>query len=182
MEHMKGGVRALGIDDGPQSPRTLLVGVVMRPDRLEGVLSARVELDGDDATQAILEMARSDRFRPQIRCVFINGVAVAGFNLVNYPLLARELSLPVIVCTTNEPHPGDFAAALSGWPGKREKWAEIHTPHHRLGSVWFQFAGCTRRRAERFIEQFRVHSSMPEPLRVAHLMAAGVETGESSGS
>jgi endonuclease V-like protein UPF0215 family len=179
---MKPGVRALGIDDGPQAPETLLVGVVMRPDRLEGVLTRRVRLDGDDATAAIADMARSCRFGPQVRCIFLDGVAVAGFNVIDYSALARELSLPVVVCTPNEPHPDDFSAALDRWPEKRVAWERIRTPAYRLGSTWFQFAGCTRRGAGALIKQFRVHSGVPEPLRVAHLIAAGVELGESRGS
>lgn len=177
---MKSGSRAIGIDDGPQSRRTLLVGVVMRPDRLEGLLSARVRLDGSDATKAILKMV-GKRFHPQIKCVFLNGVAVAGFNLVDYRRLAEELAVPVIVCTPNKPHPEEFSGTLEKWPRKQQLWEAIRTPAYRLGSIWYQFAGCTQHEARELIKRFQVHSHIPEPLRVAHLVAAGIELGESKG-
>jgi len=177
---MKSGLRAIGIDDGPQANRTLLVGVVMRPDRIEGILSTRVELDGDDSTEAILKMVKK-RFHDQIKCIFLDGVAVAGFNLVNYKELSGKLGLPVIACTSNKPHPEEFSKALERWPGKKRLWERIRTPAYRLGSIWYQFAGCSQLDAKSLVKQFQIHSSIPEPLRVAHLMAAGIELGESKG-
>lgn len=178
---MKTGLRAIGIDDGPQSSNTILVGVVMRPDRLEGVLTAHVKLDGDDATKIIIKMVKG-RFEPQIKCIFLNGVAVAGFNIVNYQELSEVLSLPVIVCTPNKPHPDEFSKALGRWPRKQELWEQIKTPAYRLDSIWYQFAGCNQQDAKLFIKQFQVHAAVPEPLRIAHLVATGIELGESKGS
>jgi len=177
---VKSGVRALGVDDGPQKDSTLLVGVVMRPDRIEGVLSTSVELDGNDATAAILKMV-AGRFHPQIKCIFLDGVAVAGFNLINYKKLSEKLSVPVIVCTSNRPHPEEFSKALERWPEKLRLWESIRTPAHRLGGVWYQFSGCTGTQAASLIRKFQVHSLVPEPLRVAHLIAAGIELGVSRG-
>ena len=177
---MKSGIRAAGIDDGPQAGLTRLVGVVMRPDRVEGVLGARARLDGDDSTEAIRRML-SGRFSSQLRAVFVNGVAVAGFNLVNFVELSRSLGLPVIVCTDNRPHPEEFGRALQKFPGKLRTWREINTPVHRLGRIWYQFAGCSRGEAEQLIRLFQVHSELPEPLRLAHIIATGIELGESKG-
>lgn len=177
---MKSGVRAIGIDDGPQSARTLLVGVVMRKDRVEGILSTRVPLDGYNATSKMEKMAKG-RFYPQLRCVFLDGVAVAGFNLVNFHELSKQLSLPVIVCTSNRPQPRKFGKTLVRWPRKSKQWESITVPAHKLGGIWYQFAGCTRHQAESMIRQFQVHAEIPEPLRLAHLIAAGIEAGESKG-
>ena len=177
---MKSGARAMGIDDGPQNARTLLVGVVMRKDRVEGIMSARATLDGYNATEKMEKIARG-RFYPQLRCVFLDGVAVAGFNLVNFHELSRNLALPVIVCTSNRPQPGKFGEALARWPRKARQWERIAVPAHRLGGIWYQFAGCTQHQARSMITQFQVHSEIPEPLRLAHLIAAGIEAGESKG-
>ena len=177
---MKQGIRAVGIDDGPQAKRTLLVGVVMRLDRLEGILSERVVLDGYDATRKITAML-GRRFSSQIKCIFLDGIAVAGFNLVNYQELAGTIRIPTIVCTSNKPHPQEFEKVLERWPKKQQLWRRIQTPAHRLDSVWYQFAGCTQHEAAALIKQFQVHSAVPEPLRVAHLVATGIENGESRG-
>lgn len=49
---MKGGVRMLALASGPiygrKRRRTLVVGVVGRAGTVEGVLSGRVTIDGDD--------------------------------------------------------------------------------------------------------------------------------------
>jgi len=182
---VKQGIRALGIDDGPLAPQTLLVGVIMRRDRFEGLLSTRVSLDGEDATGKIIEMVRNSKFASQLHVVFINGVAVAGFNLVNYVKISRELGVPVIAVTPNEPHPEEMEKVVKKWKGKREIWEEIRRPAIRMetekGSIWYQHAGADKRKAERLIKHFLVHSKIPEPLRIAHIIAAGIELGESRG-
>lgn len=177
---MKPGARAIGIDDGPQRARTLVVGVVMRPDRFEGVITTRIPLDGYNATEKIAGLVEG-RFRTQLRCVFLDGVAMAGFNLVDFHELSSALSLPVIVCTQNKPQPRKFGEALRKWPRKMAQWEKIAVPAHRLGGIWFQFAGCPQHRARSMIKQFQVHAEIPEPLRMAHIIASGVEAGESRG-
>jgi endonuclease V-like protein UPF0215 family len=47
--------------------------------------------------------------------------------------------------------------------------------------VWVQRAGLTLAEAAAAIERLAVHGNLPEPLRVAHLIAGGVGTGESRG-
>ncbi len=177
---MKEGIRAVGIDDGPLSDRTLLVGVVMRRDRFEGLVSTRVTRDGTDATEKILSML-SGRFSKQIHVVFLDGIAVAGFNLVDYVELSRELGVPVIAVTENEPHPDEFEVAVSRWKDRLNLWNRIKQPPFRAGKVWFQFAGTSEREARELIQHFTVHSKVPEPLRIAHMIAAGIELGESKG-
>ncbi len=183
---MKEGIRAIGIDDGPLMERTLVVGVVMRRDRVEGILSTRIELDGNEATDALIKMLKGSRFFPQLHVVFINGVALAGLNLVDLQRLSEVLSLPVIAVTPNMPHPEELEKLLQRFPEKMNIWKRIKkkpilmkTPR---GPVWFQPYGVSRKEATELLRMFTLHSKIPEPLRLAHLIAAGIELGESKGT
>ena len=49
------------------------------------------------------------------------------------------------------------------------------------GSLWMQRVGLTKAEARTLVERFAVHGHMPEPLRVAHLLARAFVTGESRG-
>ena len=183
---MKSGIRAIGIDDGPQEKETLVVGIVARPGRLESVLSTRVELDGNDATEKMLQMVSKSRQASQIRAVFVNGVAVAGFNLIDYPRVSAKTGLPVIVVTENRPNPEEFGRAVSRWPEKAMVWKHLNRPvcsvRTEKGTVWFQFAGTDESTARDLILLFSKHSKLPEPVRLAHIIAAGLVLGESKGS
>ncbi|MBN3037672.1 MAG: DUF99 family protein, partial [Candidatus Diapherotrites archaeon] len=63
----------------------------------------------------------------------------------------------------------------------REALLDVLGDAHRFGSVFFQVVGASAVDAKRFIGESRVNSSMPEGLRVAHLVACGLTRGESAG-
>jgi uncharacterized protein len=50
------------------------------------------------------------------------------------------------------------------------------TPH-----LWLQRAGLTLEEARRAIQATTLHGNIPEPLRLAHLIAGGITTGKSRG-
>lgn len=50
-----------------------------------------------------------------------------------------------------------------------------------LGGVRVQRVGIERAKAEQVVRRFATHSTVPEPLRVAHIIAGGIATGESRG-
>jgi endonuclease V-like protein UPF0215 family len=47
--------------------------------------------------------------------------------------------------------------------------------------VWVQCAGMSIAEAEAAVRKFTLHGNIPEPLRIAHLIASGVATGQSRG-
>ena len=50
-----------------------------------------------------------------------------------------------------------------------------------VGGVMVQRAGVSLSEAARVLTEFTVEGKIPEPLRVAHLIAGGVTTGQSRG-
>jgi len=57
--------------------------------------------------------------------------------------------------------------------------AEKAGPMEPIGGLFIQRAGITLDRAALALQGLAIHSSMPEPLRTAHLIAGGVTRGES---
>ena len=55
-------------------------------------------------------------------------------------------------------------------------------PMEEIGGVWVQRAGIERDAAKATLALHTTHGSFPEPLRVAHLLAAAFATGHSHGS
>jgi hypothetical protein len=178
----------IGFDDGPfertHRGDVLVVGAVFAGARLDGVLSGKLRRDGVNATRVIGAMVRGCRFFPQLHAVLLQGITFAGFNVVDLPRLHAELGLPVLVVSRRRP---DLAAMrralLDHVPGGARKWRLIEAagPMEPIGRLHVQRAGLSPGEAAALVDGLCVTSLVPEPLRVAHLIAGGVTSGESSG-
>jgi endonuclease V-like protein UPF0215 family len=176
----------IGFDDGPfeRSHRgdVLLVGAVYAGTRLEGVLSGRVRRDGVNSTAVMARMVRASRFAGHLQAVLLQGIAVAGFNVVDVEALHAELGLPVLVVARRPPDMAAIRAALLGRvPGGARKWRLIQRlgPMEPLAGVYVQRMGLSTAQAEALLRRLQVHGKIPEPLRTAHIIAGGVVQGES---
>lgn len=184
---IKPEIRVVGIDDGPFKPRAgdtvLLVGAVFRGGYwLEGVLNAHVQKDGFDATQRIIEMINRSRHRGQLRVVMMEGVTVAGFNVVDIQEVFKRTGLPVIVASRKRPNMAQVKKALKNLPEWQRRLAMLKSAGKiyqvKLRSdtkpLYMQVAGINPSDAERVIKLTCTRALIPEPLRVAHLIATGV--------
>ncbi len=181
--------RILGVDDSPfkKSVDTdaLIIGVVFRgANFLDGVLSTRIAVDGDDFTEKLSKMVLGTRHREQLQAVMLNGITFAGFNVADLPKIHELTGMPVISVVRKMP---DFRkirnAVFSRFEYAEEKWKaiELAGPLHPCGKAFFQCAGIKPEDASALIKATSIHSGIPEPIRVAHLIAGGVASGESRG-
>lgn len=188
---MKPQVRVLAVDDAPfrfDSERVMVVGVVMRlPNYLEGVLRSDCAVDGDDANRVLERMVQGSRFKSQLKAVMIDGVALGGFNLVDIDALHEAIEVPVITVTRDPPDLGKMESALrkhfSDWERRcevlrRKELLEVGTGHK---PILVSLAGLGYAEAEEIIRKSMVRGAVPEPLRVAHMIASGLAKGESKG-
>jgi uncharacterized protein len=152
--------------------------------RLDGVLATTVRRDGNNSTDRLVEIVRTSRFGDHIRAVLLQGIALAGFNVVDLDRLHAELGMPVLVVVRKQPRLQMVKEALlDRTPGGAEKWQliEKHGPCERLGALWVQRVGLTEREAATLLAATTSHGNIPEPLRLAHIIAGGVERGASRG-
>ncbi|KYF82333.1 hypothetical protein BE20_22675 [Sorangium cellulosum] len=178
----------IGVDDAPfardHRGDVPVIGAVFAGLRLEGVLSTRARRDGRNATPAIAAMIRGSRFYAQAQVVLLQGIAVAGFNVVDLAALRDALALPVVVVARRLPDLDAIRdALLSRVRGGRRKWALIERagPMEPVGGVYVQRAGISLEDTTALLARLAVHGHLPEPLRAAHLIAGGLTTGESRG-
>jgi len=182
---VKPEIRVLGIDDGPFTPHkgyAPVVGVVFRGGYwLDGVLSTKVKVDGFDATDKIATMMVESPHYRQVRIMMLEGVTFGGFNVVDIKELNALTELPVIVVTRNKPDFGEIHAAVKKLPNSTERWAavqnagqvfEVHT-RSLDEKVYMEISGIRESDARRILQLTSTRSSIPEPLRVAHLVASG---------
>jgi endonuclease V-like protein UPF0215 family len=176
----------VGFDDAPfeRSHRgdVLVVGTVFAGTRLDGVLSTRVRRDGANAATRLAACLDGSRFLPQLHAILLQGIAFAGFNVVDLYDLRRRIGLPVLVVVRHQPDLKAIRTALLDHvPGGARKWRLIETagPLEPVAGVHVQRLGISLADTQTLLTRLQLHGQLPEPLRVAHLIAGGVTTGES---
>jgi endonuclease V-like protein UPF0215 family len=184
---IKPEIRVLGVDDGAFVPHSRgfapIIGVVFRGGYwLDGVVSTKVEIDGFDATDKLSSMIiRSAHYR-QLRVIMLDGITFAGFNVVDIKGLNAETGLPVIVVTRDRPNFDDVHSALKNLPESEKRWEallnagqifEVNTKT-KTKKVYIEISGISEDDAQKIVKLTSTRSSVPEPLRVAHLIASGL--------
>lgn len=182
---IKPEIRVLGIDDGRFTPRTtgdvIVVGVVLRGGgSIDGVMHTHVAIDGLDATRQIASMINNSPHRKQLRLVMLNGITFAGFNLVDIQQLSLATNLPVIALTDTEPDLDAIHKALNNLPDTDARWGivlqagQIHEVNCMGKRLFMVLAGLSLSDAETVVKLTATRSCLPEPLRIAHLVASGI--------
>lgn len=184
---VKPEIRVLGIDDGVFTPHSNelvdVVGVVYRGGYwFDGFMHTRVHVDGLDANERLAEMIVRSPHLGQLRIVFLNGVTLAGFNVVDIEALWRETGLPVVAVTRDKPDFADIRKALQNLPFSERRWSAIEKTGRMFSvatregelPVFAHAAGISEAVARRVLKSTSTRSNVPECLRVAHLIASGL--------
>jgi endonuclease V-like protein UPF0215 family len=178
----------LGIDDGPfekfvPGAEAPLVGVMMEgPDVVEAVALTRFPVDGDGVTEFLGAWIESLRFRPALQAVVFGGITLAGLALLDPEALARRLGVPVLVVNRRPPRDEALREALCA-AGLEARIAQIERAPEAfpVGELHASVSGATPQEAALLLGRTRGKSALPEPLRVAHLIARALATGQSRG-
>ncbi|MCK5560587.1 MAG: DUF99 family protein [Thermoplasmata archaeon] len=192
---MKDQIRVLGIDDSPfkftdkrSKGQIPIIGVVLRiPAYIEGILKSEVTIDGTDATEILIEMINGSHFKKQLKLIMLDGVALGGFNVVDLQQLYEKTGIPAATITRSEP---DFTAIQAALKKHFKDWetrlktitdGKLITISTEYSPIHVKFTGIPQNELEELIQLTTVRGVLPEPIRIAHLIASGITTGESYG-
>lgn len=187
MSRLKKEVRVLGIDDGPfdkfTDRETIIIGTFFRGGEfLDGILSSKISIDGMNSTSRIIKMVNSCKFHSMIQCIFLDGITMGGFNVIDIRELCKKTKIPVIVIMRTLPDQEKIFQTLSklGMENKI-KLIEKAGPIKKIGNIFVQLSGIKEEAATEFINLTTKNAIIPEPIRIAHIIASGVVKGESYG-
>ncbi len=179
---------AIGVDDAPfdraHRGDVPIIGVVFTRTRLDGVMVGKLRKDGANATKAIAELIERSPFAEHAQILLLGGITLAGFNVVDIAGLHERLAMPVLVLARKKPRIAIIQETLlAKIPGGARKWALIEKagPMEPCADLWVQRAGLTHLQAEQVIRDLTIHGKLPEPVRVAHLIAGAYAEGISRG-
>lgn len=138
-----------------------------------------------DGRNSISELARLvNRSPAHLQLILLQGLVLAGFNVVDLHALHVQTGRPVLVVARRAPDLDRIRAALlSRVPGARRKWALIEAagPMEACGGVFVQRAGLSLAQVQAALGNFTVTGRVPAPLRAAQLIARGVRQEHSQG-
>ena len=184
---MKKQIRVIGIDDSSfnkfKDKKVLVIGTIYRGgDFIDGLVSCYVDKDGKDATDKLIEMINKCKFKPQLQYSFIDGIAVAGFNVIDVKKLSQKTKLPVIVVIRDYPDFEKIKKTLRYLRMKEKiKLIEKAGSVIKMNNIFVQLTNLDVEKAKQLLRITCTHSNIPEPLRVAHIIGSGIIKGESRG-
>src|SRR5712692_1900868 len=174
--------RIIGIDDGPftkQQETAPLVAALLEGPHLQRVRTAWITVDGLDAAEKALKLLKGWKPVP----ILLSGVTFAGFNLIDPHVLQRKYRVPVIVVVGSRPDNRAVKRALvKHFPDWEQRWKVLSSlgPMRAVRTnpdeppVHYEVFGCTSRDAAQILRSTSWVSRIPEPIRVAGLLARGL--------
>jgi endonuclease V-like protein UPF0215 family len=152
--------------------------VVLRSDGiLDGFSFSTAKVGGMDSTEKIIELYEALE-RSDVNVLLINGCVISWFNVVDLHCLNLKLKVPLISVTYEAsngleeyfrdyfPEDWKIRVALYRKNGKRVP-LKLQTGH----VIYVRFLGMSMDEASRILNRFTLNGAIPEPLRIARLLA-----------
>jgi len=177
----KKGIRVLGIAESfrRDKEKSVLAGVVMRSDCvIDGVAFDKITVGGMDATEGVLHVFGSLQ-RADINVMMLNGCVISWFNIIDIKEVYEKLNIPLVCVTYEESEGLEEHIARHFEADERDSRIEAYK---RLGNrvcvrlhdnfdVLIRSLGMEKSEAAAVLKKFTTHGKVPEPLRVAKIVA-----------
>lgn len=176
----KRGIRIFGIAESfkRSNSTSTLGGVVMRRDLIvDGIVFGNATLKGNDSTKSIHCMYNSLQ-RDDINCIMLDGLIISMYNIIDGEQLNNTTGLPVIAITF-EDSTGLEEHIRHHFLEEAERKLE---QYRKLGKrdlvrlktdklLYIRYWGLSLKGALNTLNAFTLQGSVPEPIRVAKLLA-----------
>lgn len=157
--------------------RVLVVGVVFRGGSfIDGLLSTSIKKDGLNATEKVSKRILSSRHYDQLSLIMLKGISFGGLNIINIREMNKKTKLPIIVVIRSTPNLNKFKDAMKKLSNykKRMKAVDDAGEIYKYKNIFYQKCGISSGQCEEIFRVTCTRSNIPEPLRVAHIIASGL--------
>jgi len=173
----------VGVEDGSFQKgitrRALFAVVLFKGLEIENIKITKIAVDGLDATEKLAEVLNKWDFAT----VMLAGVSFAGFNIIDPTAIHEKFEKPVIIVTRTKP---DNKAVKRALQRHFEDWKMRWKVFEKLGSfhqvtaladeppLYVEAIGANVKWTCNLIQALSVCCRVPEPIRVARLIARGL--------
>ncbi|MGQ9529951.1 MAG: endonuclease dU [Candidatus Bathycorpusculaceae bacterium] len=173
----------VGVEDGSFrkgiTQKALLAAVLVRGTKIENVKIIKITVDGLDATEKLANLLKEWEFDG----IMLAGVSFAGFNLIDPIVMYEEFQKPITIISRTRPNNKAVKRALER---HFEDWEIRWRVFQKLGPVYKIFVqegeaplyietvGASVKWASEMVRAFSFCGRVPEPIRVARLIARGL--------
>lgn len=178
----KKAIRALGVAESfkAKDKFSTLAGVVMRSDLvIDGFVLGKTKVSGSDATSSIASLSRKLK-RNDVNALLLSGSVLSLYNLIDVDALSSELRIPVVALTFRKSKSDLGRNIQARFPPKiasakiklLKKLGRPRLLHLSTGyPIFVRVAGISQTETLRLLDRFTLQGAIPEPIRVARLLA-----------
>ena len=185
----KKAIRVLGIAESFRKDQeySTLAGVVMRSDLvIDGFANNKLRVSGSDATSATLGLF-TKLHRNDVNAIMISGSVLSLYNVLDIDKIHKELMIPVIALSFSRSRSNLAENIRARFPETvaRKKIILLDklgkSDRIRLSTgyeVFVRSAGLDAEVGKKLLDRFTLQGSIPEPIRVARLLAKSLATAK----
>lgn len=182
---MKDNPITIGFDDAKFDlksgyKKTQLIGVVCQGTRMVNAVKKEILIDGDDATEALIELVKLNQ--KHIQYILTDTITFGGFNIVDLneifnktekPVIAiteREVDLELVKNTVINKFPNNFKVKLQKIINAGNLYETNIKTAGGISKIYFHFKGINKAKVEMLLEKICIDSKLPESVRLAHII------------
>jgi len=182
---MKNAPITIGFDDSKfqlksDIKKTQLIGIVCQGTRLVNVVRDEISIDGDDATDILIRLAKLHL--KEIQYILTDTITFGGFNIIDMEQICNRTNKPVIAITESLVNLNSVELALKkNFPdtyiSKMERIMKAGDLYETevltaggLSKVYYHVKGTSSEEVNELLVKICIDSKLPEPIRIAHLI------------
>ncbi len=162
-----------------------LIGVVFRGHQLLYCTQDKIEVDGLDSTNKIIDQVLNCPYLNEIRLILIDSPTLGGFNVVDSQLIYEKTKIPVLLLPDEKPKERMVNVYKKIFPQRKEqiswlaslpvlKSAVVKVNQNPVVEkrIYFHAVGIKTNEVKGLLNYLCEYSTIPEPLRTAHIIAS----------
>lgn len=182
---MKDNPITIGFDDATfklktKSKTTQLIGVVCQGIRMVNVVSTEIVIDGDNATEKLIELVKQNE--KHVQFILTHTITFGGFNLINLNKIYNELGKPIIAVNDRKVDLDSVIKAIKNkfphhYTQKIQNIIDAGNLYHTeietaggLSKIYFHSKGIKINNVNSLLQRICIDSKLPECIRLAHLI------------
>jgi len=175
----------IGVDDAKfkfnsEAHTTDLIGIVCQGTRMVSMVKKDITIDGDDATEVLIELIRQNE--KHVQFILTDTITFGGFNIIdleevytatNKPIIAvteKEVDLDAVKKAIIKNFPQNYIAKLRKIVNAGNLYETVIETAGGLSKVFFHSKGISYSNVKSLFHKVCIDSKIPEPVRLAHII------------